>query len=431
MIGSRIIGMKGRRIKEAMRLGRRPLDRKGQARIIEALVVLTILIASQIMLAGYYQSLQYEEPSSLRREAERITEALRNRSVVEAIMSNSTGWETELETLITTLISPGVYFNLTVWSTMNKGQLNRYPITNLEGMILEEFGEYYTIKETYTISIPVQISLKVRIPVDVVLVVDKSGSMDEIMQGKMKITWLKEALTTFLSSNVFSKETDRIGLVSFSDNAWNGTNYGGRYGCPLTNNFDAVKSKVSTLDPQGGTYGGLGLLYATMQLNGSWSQPYRPESVKVIVFLTDGMVNFRPVDERRPWDPTNKNIVYCGHDDDGGTPKYYISSYRSDGYANLKSYDGPNAIYYGGRGYALKVARQAARQGIKIYTIGFGTSETWFDPNFLKKVATERYYYAATGNQLVEIFLEIAEDLATNYYVETDFIVLQVTLARV
>lgn len=414
--------------------------RRGQARIIEALITLVMIITVQLLLANFYQGLKVEEPSPLRQYAYEISELLRNREIGEMVISDEPDWEMQLKTLVSTLLPPGIYYNATVISGTTGAVLNTQPISNLGDLTQEEFSEYLTVKQSYTVSIPIQISREVRRPVYVVLVVDKSGSMDEYMQGRMKIDWLKDALQEFLSYDGFNMTVDRIALVSFSDNAWNGTNYGGRFGYPLTDDVDAVKAKVNTLTPYGGTYGGLGLLYATMQLNGTWLSPYNPDpynedAVKIIIFMTDGMVNIKPKDESKPWDPDagdGKNIIYCDHDDEGNYPLYYVRYYDSRGYASWGWYTpGPGeSLYYGGRGYALKIGKQAARQGIKIYTIGFGTEETWFDPVFLTKLATERYYYAASGSRLIEIYRDIAEEITTQYEVETEVIIIQITLAR-
>ena len=316
--------------------------KKGQARIIEALITLVMIITVQLLLANFYQGLKVEEPSPLRQYAYEISELLRNREIGEMIMRSiiwpnvTSNWEMQLKTLVSTLLPPGIYYNVTVIRGTTGEVLNAQPISNLGDITQEEFSEYLTVKQSYTVSIPIQMSQEVRKPVDVMLVVDKSGSMREEINGVPKIEWLKQALITFLSSDVFNNSTDRIGLISFSDNAWNGTNWNKKWGYPLTNNFDLVKDRVFGLTARGKTYGGLGLLYAIMQLNGTWA-PYNPDSVKVIIFLTDGMINIKPMDESRPDDPTGGNLRFCGAYDDGKNPQYarkvwWDGYYDSDGY---------------------------------------------------------------------------------------------------
>ncbi|RLI26425.1 hypothetical protein DRO58_05575 [Candidatus Bathyarchaeota archaeon] len=383
------------------------MGRKGQARIIEALITVVMVIAVQFMIVGFYQSLSYREPSELEHYAREILNALRERGVFERI-GNPT-WEYELRTLLDTLMPSYIFYNLTIIGTSGG---NVVKVSNIEGLDYTAFSEFYTVRQTYTLSVPSFNETKKRRPVDVILLIDRSGSMNDELPsqpGVTKLEALKDAIVELLNAGIFDPSMDRIGIVTYSTSespyhnpdrppdAWDSP----PLGHSLTNDTNILQQIVLGKDfkADGGTNMAEGILYAIYNLNGTRGAEPRPEAIKAIVLMTDGVAN------------VDKNREYCGHFDEG-----------LDGYGKA----------YGGRMYALEMANEAAKQGIKIYTIGFGEKGVEYDfyEEFLKVVKTERYYHARTGEELTNAYKEIAMELTSQYYTDVDIILVELTLAK-
>jgi len=373
------------------------MGRKGQARIIEALITVVMVIAVQFMIVGFYQSLSYREPSELEHYAREILNALRERGVFERIGDPT--WEYELRTLLDTLMPSYIFYNLTIIGTSGG---NVIKISNIEGLDYTAFSEFYTVRQTYTLSVPVFNETMKRRPVDVILLIDRSGSMNDELPsqpGVTKIEALKTALLEFFEEiqkdATFNPSMDRIGIVTYSSDAWDNLSLGHM----LTNDLNALEDIVRGLDAQGGTNMGKGILYAIYNLNGTQGAGYREESVKAIFLMTDGVANI------------DKYGRYCGDFDDGV---------------------GGSGPAYGGRMYALEMANEAAKQGIKIYTMGFGEKGVryGFYEEFLKVVKTERYYHARTGDELRDAYVDALRDLTSQYHAEVDIILVELTLAK-
>lgn len=211
-------------------------------------------------------------------------------------------------------------------------------------------------------------TVKEKAKIDVLLIVDKSGSMDDEFGSwgnrQKKITAVgtaTEKLTTALSAN--NKLDVRYSVVSFSGNlnddyeiqesAW--LRQGWTSSAPATN------SAVSSISPYGGTNYQAGIREGIKQL-----KQVRKDAQTVVVFLTDGKPTFRltAIDERyrynewkgsyeynengkynRPYgignqDPVNNNINAAVEEIKGMSASYFFcvgAGLETDGRANLES----------------------------------------------------------------------------------------------
>jgi hypothetical protein len=195
---------------------------------------------------------------------------------------------------------------------------------------------------------------------DIMLVFDKSLSMAQdpvpVQHPPLPpqpITATKNAayyLVDQIQANTLA--VDRIGLVSYSDNA--------TLDKSLARDFAQIKNVISTYTVIGWTNIGDGIKTAMNHLNSS--SPDRTK--KTIILLTDGMAN-------KPG---------TGYPEDAGA-----------------------------KSYALTQATNCKNSSIKIYTISLG-NET--NPTFLRQIATltnGKYYYSPTPAELYAIFQEIAK----------------------
>jgi uncharacterized repeat protein (TIGR01451 family) len=246
---------------------------------------------------------------------------------------------------------------------------------------------------------------------DVVLIMDRSGSMEEGGSDSLCVWYVREETA---SSSQFKKKTaegeseewcnnkidksipdqyeqyyeesrdnkmiaakdaakgfvdllesgDQSSLVYFSyysDGLWTA-----KLEKTLSSNHQSTKNSIEALTTNGSTNIGDAIDLANQELVSSRANP---QATKAAILLTDGMAN-------RPFGP--------GH-----------GEYDED----LK--------------YALKKAEQSASQGFKIFTIGLGSNDD-INETMLQKIATTtdaEYYHSPTQEELVSIYEEISQEL--------------------
>ena len=192
-----------------------------------------------------------------------------------------------------------------------------------------------------------------RSAIDVVFVMDRSGSMD--IGNPSRIHFAKIAASNFADK---LGSDDKSALVSFS--------YSSSLDKILSNNHAQTKHKISLLSSNGPTNIGDGIKLANEEL---LSIRATQNGTKVEILLTDGRAN-------KPY---------------------------GDGFHNHES---PLDV-----AYAESKAVLAALSGIKIFTIGFGND---VNEKMLKNISNMtggRYYFSPSGDELEEIFNQIAFDI--------------------
>ncbi len=224
-------------------------------------------------------------------------------------------------------------------------------------------------------------------PVDIVLVMDRSGSMDDdscslgpnlepcagyVTQGTCEscggswylppqpITDAKNAAKTFVDLN--NPNLAHIALASYSHD------YTLDQG--LTENFNQVKSAIDALNAAGCTNAAGGLLRGREELTGSRR---RPDAIPIIVFLTDGL--------------PNKGLTSA--DSCGGCPDYC-----------------PVA-----KDAARNQATLAAQDHIVIYTIALGDKADQGLMQDIADITGGMSYYAPTSADLDAIYQSIFDQI--------------------
>ena len=131
-------------------------------------------------------------------------------------------------------------------------------------------------------------------PIDVILAIDSSGSMDWNDPTDERLAAAKAFV------DLLDDTRDQVGVVSWDDNI--------DFTFALTNDFDTVKTKIDTVDHDGGTNLDVGLAASVTLLDASIR-----ESVKVIIFLSNGIGDYTPCGSGGPIDDaaTNGYVVYA------------------------------------------------------------------------------------------------------------------------
>ena len=191
-------------------------------------------------------------------------------------------------------------------------------------------------------------------PVDVVLVIDRSGSMDDLgATPPQPLTDVKQAAISFVNQ---LGEEDRVALATFANDATRPIDF------ELASDFGAVRKAIDAVSILGGEVQNTniadGLLVAWEEL---LSARHRVDAGKVVVMLTDGVAT-RPLNSRDERYPEN---------------------------------------------YALQIANQTKLEGIGLFSIGLGKE---VNVNFLKSLASssDEAYFAPTTKDLASIYKQIA-----------------------
>jgi Mg-chelatase subunit ChlD len=193
---------------------------------------------------------------------------------------------------------------------------------------------------------------------DTMVVIDKSGSMNDRITGTTtKIAAAKSAATNFI--NILAAETkNTLGFVSFETTATlNNT---------LTTDYNAVKTQINNISANGDTC----IQCAILKANQEIASHGRSNAKKVVVLLTDGIAN---------------RI-------EGGSGKVSQTT------AEQKAIE------------AAQAGKTA--NGTVFFTIGLGND---INSTFLKKLATDtggQYYASPTTDQLNSIYQQISQVLA-------------------
>ena len=184
-----------------------------------------------------------------------------------------------------------------------------------------------------------------------VLVVDISGSMGDLHQGKRKIDAARDAALNIIGmieqESQAGPVSHQVGIATFSTDA--------RLDLPLTNTYVQARDVVNGLGPTNRTNIGAGLKVANEAL-----QKAPAGAKKIIILLSDGM--------------TNEGL-------------------------------GPDAILSG-------PVQDAVKAGTCIYAVGFGDAGS-VDESLLRRIAEAtgcKYYYASDAFQLESIYVKVRHE---------------------
>jgi Mg-chelatase subunit ChlD len=284
----------------------------------------------------------------------------------------------QIKILISTLLPPDSVYAVYFGSSMTNSTLLN--ATNMGGS--SSGTNAFTDLGSYTISLPLS-QVKYQ-PVDVMLIIDRSGSMgDTDGSGKIKINLAKSAAKTFVHQLNMSR--DRVGLASFSTDA--------TLDCYLTNNAANINNTIDSLNADGWTNIGGGI----SKSNQEFINHGRLDAAWIIILLSDGVAN------------------------------YYYNEQGQLKYDNTETQN--KSGQYAGQ-YAIKQSESSKvlkDKGVRIYTIGLGSSKN-LDEKLLKQIAFDesKYYHAPTADQLESIYIAISKDILLQ--VRYDVVIIQLNI---
>ncbi|MDD1661141.1 MAG: VWA domain-containing protein [Methanomicrobiales archaeon] len=263
----------------------------------------------------------------------------------------------------------------------------------------------------------VQVSLRLRgdgyllmpKPIDVLMLNDRSGSMLDDYPDRMVV----EMEAAGLFSDQFDYTVDRLGLISFGTNgrasarsdrncgrdqdSGDDTTYAKKYygsdgrtyadwavvDLGLSSDDRAIDRAIAGLVPGGWTPMRSGLYLGITEMKNT----ARPGAIRALVVMSDG-------DYNRFGDPLAR-----------GSP----------GVADPNAYGDLDRDYVPFAGLASQsMADYAGENGIRIYTIGYGEDLSSGGKDTLEQLAARtggRYFYALTGDDLGQVYTQIAEEL--------------------
>jgi Mg-chelatase subunit ChlD len=342
-------------------------DKKGQMRIVEAMIACILLIFSVSAATRITRLGVLSETNDLQKVGENVLDVLNNPDVVRKIMESEGSAEAQLNSLISSFLPPGTGYIVSFVSAIDGTVICNASNTDMAS------SEFTSFSDTRTVTISLPAAKSEYRSIDVMMVMDRSGSMgDRDESGNVKITLAKAAAKTFVDQ--LNMTRDEVGLASFSTEA--------TLDCHLTNNSAQIKSKIDSMIANGWTNMGGGIYRSNVE----FQENGRTDPLWAMILLSDGLAN------------------------------YYYNEYMQPIHDEVMA-----------RQYALDQAEIARNLGARIYTIGLGKPGD-IDEDLLKQIANDptRYFHAPTADQLETIYLTIARDLL--FQVKYDIIVIQLTL---
>lgn len=239
---------------------------------------------------------------------------------------------------------------------------------------------------------------------DVVLVIDKSGSMDDKVNKQKKMDKAKEAANKFVDNLLLNGADTKIAVVAFNRTSELVSGFKG------PNQKSALKTAINGIDADGGTNIQAGIKQARDLLTGNQSQAEN----KIIVLLSDG----EPTYSYEGTEAADYSWSNNGYD---SSYKFAITEFDygsivGSGSSYYVNY-GLNWVggFFGHYQYEIKdngigtfsEAKFAKEAGLKLFSVGLDVAKNSNAEKVLKNIKSEGYY-SASNDDLNKIFGELA-----------------------
>jgi len=351
-----------------MGLRSKRLDKKGQMRVVEALLSCLVIVLGFTVSAYFSNSYIGVRQGEMEVASINVAGILGSQSLLEKVLENRTSsWEQDLKSCLESLLPANTFYVLKIHSTMQGKDIAQ--ISNVYGENITVGMNTASARRVITVTLPMVRNESKKL--DIMLILDRSGSMDQTILDDpyRKIDHLKNASKYFVDG--LDMSTARVGMASFSTDV--------SLDVHLTSNVTAVKEAIDKLTPTDATNMG-GAINLTV---GEFNQNGINESSWLAILISDGRANI------------DRNGQYS---------------------------------FPGGKQYATEEADRLSGLGVGIYTIGLGNNTADFDEELLKDIQTEGYYYAPSAQELDRIYELIISDVL--YRAKFDIVVLDLTVIR-
>lgn len=242
---------------------------------------------------------------------------------------------------------------------------------------------------------------------DVVLVIDRSGSMDEKVDedDTKRITKAKSAAKTFVDNLLPTGSTNRVAIVSFGPSATTESTFK----TSSTTDVQALKTAINGVSASGGTNIQAGLHKAQSLFSSSTADN------KAIILLSDGAPTYSysagHASAYSNWNGNNHNFRLYDFDYDdaiGNGSSYTLnSSYMVDSYTVAD------------HGIATISEGWLASQTYKVYSVGVDVGNN-SDAVYVLTNSANNGYFPADSSNLEDIYVELANRM---FYAAEDAVV--------
>jgi Mg-chelatase subunit ChlD len=347
-------------------------NKKGQMRILESLIACILILTTFYFIEKSNYSISIQSGSDLKTTADNLLNTLENQNLLIGINNDGSNWVSQVSEIVKSSIPSNVYYNITFYSEVTDTTLGN--VNNLNSLIAQNLNTVST-KGVYSLSYPML--QKKNVLLDVMLVIDRSGSMNDKIPGdkNSKLYYAKLAAQDFVTN--LNPLTDKAGLASFETTS----SLDSILTSDLTGDSNSVKNKIGSLVVGGSTDMMGGINKANTEINTTHA---RNNDVKVMILLTDGVANYW---EGLPYPHYQDNQIGCQK--------------------------------------ALQSATVSKNMGVKIFTIGLGPTNG-LNQTLLNAIQTDGYYYSPSAQDLTNIYQSIAQRITS--IVKYDVILINITL---
>ena len=350
------------------------------------------MIACIILIIGVYSATYFsnefaaKEDVDLEKIGRNALTVISSSTSVESIVKAEKGWESKTKNLIGALLPEGVFYSVTLSNELTGQTIAT--ITNTDGSDLSPRENKISINHIVTISYPTERVEQKNL--DVILAVDISESMGDRQSGDQytELYSAKQAMILFLEN--LDPTKDRAGLVSFSGDIDSSSDDDAFLNSPLTNDTAEVSLLVDSLT----VWSRRNMGEAFVKTKEEFDANGNDESIKAVIFLTDGWPNEPHFTESMDLHSTHTGLTPC-----------------------------PIA-----QEYAWNESTELSESGVVVYTVGVGSSTSLFDQQLLIDIQTGRYYYSPQGQDLLDIYISILKDLL--YEVKYEIVRVELSLVK-
>jgi hypothetical protein len=247
--------------------------KRGQMRIIEALIACSLILLGQLILTQSFSSESYKQEEEIELIGKNLLNKLEDAEMMVELENNKDICTSTIKELVESILPPNLLYNISIKSLENDKFLAE-EITNIDDAIDESRYDKTTFKGIYTYSYP--ILQEKDVDLDIILLLDRSQSMKDTITGddRDKLNYTKEAANNYIDN--FDNTTDRFGLIAYGTTS--------NIERDLTFDFNMIKDKIRTFPASGQTNITIALISGKEQFQANG----RGTAEKFLILLTDG-----------------------------------------------------------------------------------------------------------------------------------------------